>query len=248
MRQFGLIGKNISYSFSPSYFREKFEKENIPDSDYKIFDLSQISEVEMIFTQPNLTGLNVTIPYKEEIIPFLDELTPEAETIGAVNTIQFKNGEKIGHNTDAYGFEQSLNEIIEQKKLFNSEKPKALILGTGGSSKAVAFALKNSGISFLQISRDSSKADLCYEEISPILIKSHLLVINTTPLGSANYLQDFPNLPYDAFTPEHLAFDLIYNPSETVFLDKAKKRGANTINGLRMLQLQADKAWKIWNS
>lgn len=237
---FGLIGRNIAYSFSAGYFTEKFERMNL-NCQYQNFDLDDISEFPKILTK-NPKGLNVTIPYKESIIPFLDELSATAQKIGAVNTIAFKHGRLVGHNTDYFGFQKSLEAILKP------DHKKALILGTGGASKAIAFALGNLGIDFTAVSRNPRGSEISYQDIDQAVFGLHQLVINTTPVGTSPDTDGFPLIPYQYFTPEHIAYDLIYNPAETQFLKHAKKHGAVTINGLKMLELQAEKAWEIWNS
>ncbi|RZJ31475.1 MAG: shikimate dehydrogenase [Flavobacterium sp.] len=236
---FGLVGKNISYSFSRGYFSEKFETLRL-EAEYKNFDINHISEFPKIIT-PNLKGLNVTIPYKESVIPYLDELSQTAKAIGAVNTIELKNGRLIGHNTDYFGFQKSLEPLLQ------SHHKKALILGTGGASKAVAYALKNIGIDFAFVSRNADVNSISYESLDKSTFKEYQIIINTTPLGTFPNVDSAPDIPYELFTNQHIAYDLIYNPEETLFLKKAKSNGAITKNGLEMLQLQAEKSWEIWN-
>lgn len=244
MNKFGLIGKNINYSFSRSYFKNKFEKENITNATYVNFDIDTIEAFSnQIKKTPHLKGLNVTIPYKESIIPFLDKLSKKAKAIGAVNTIRItKKGKFVGHNTDCYGFSKSL------KPQLLPGHQKALILGTGGASKAVAYSLQELGITYAFVSRNLNVGvTYSYDSLSPSIIEKHGLIINCTPLGTHPNVKASPNIPYHALTKKHLLFDLIYNPAETVFLSEGKKRGARTINGLKMLEFQAEKAWKIWN-
>jgi shikimate dehydrogenase len=240
--QYGLIGKNIAYSFSRNYFNEKFRKLEI-DRTYENFDIEDISRFsDIIQNNPNLKGLNVTIPYKEAVIPYLDALSETAQKIGAVNTIQFQNGKLTGHNTDYYGFQKSLEILLQP------HHKKALILGTGGASKAVAFALDTLGISYRFVSRNQQANAVGYESLTKDVFNNHQIIINTTPIGTFPNTSDCPNIPYELFTPNHIAFDLIYNPAETEFLKKAKSFGATTKNGLEMLELQAENAWEIWNS
>lgn len=244
MTKFGLIGKNIEYSFSIRYFENKFLKENITNCTYLNFDIPSIAVFNTnVKTTPNLKGLNVTIPYKESIIPLLDKLSKKAKAIGAVNTIRItKKGKFIGHNTDCYGFKKSLQPHLQ------ATHKKALILGTGGASKAIAFSLQELGIEYAFVSRNLNiSATYSYDSLTPSIIKKHALIINCTPLGTHPNVNVAPNIPYEAITEKHLLFDLIYNPEETVFLSQGKKRGAKTVNGLKMLELQAEKAWKIWN-
>ncbi|UPQ78256.1 shikimate dehydrogenase [Flavobacterium azooxidireducens] len=242
-RRFGLIGKNISYSFSKKYFTDKFEKEEFTDCSYENFDLQTIAQFpKLIRENANLIGLNVTIPYKEKIIPFLDKLNKKATKIGAVNCIKIaKNGKLKGYNTDYFGFKKSLEPLLQP------HHQKALILGTGGASKAVAFALEELGILYTFVSRSKKEDALDYKYINATTFDNYQLIINCTPLGTHPNLEEFPPIPYDFFTEEHIAFDLIYNPEETEFLKRAKAKNAVTKNGYEMLVLQAEKGWKIWN-
>ncbi|QQX76743.1 MULTISPECIES: shikimate dehydrogenase family protein [Aequorivita] len=241
--KFGLIGKNIDYSFSKKFFSEKFKRENLPFT-YENFDIPSIEKFpEIISNTPNLKGLNVTIPYKEKVIPFLDSLASDAEKIGAVNTIKFsENGKLTGYNTDHFGFQKALEPFLPL------QKKTALILGTGGASKAVAFALQHLGFDFKFVSRNKGNRILEYSALSKTVIENNLLIINCTPLGTFPNIADCPPLPYQFLTENHLLFDLIYNPVETEFLKRGKLQGAKTTNGLIMLELQAVKAWTIWNS
>ena len=243
MKQYGLIGKTLSHSFSKKYFEEKFKRENI-NAVYENFELNDISQVEGLFSiHSNLCGLNVTIPYKEQIIPYLDEIDEQAQKIGAVNTIYIDKeiGKMKGYNTDVYGFKQSLKPFLE------NQHQRALILGTGGASKAVAYVLNELGITTAFVSRTpQSENQLSYDELNENILASFLLIVNTTPLGTFPNVDEKPTINYDAITPNHLLYDLVYNPAETAFLKEGKKRGALTINGEQMLQLQAEKAWEIW--
>lgn len=240
---FGLIGKNISYSFSKKYFTEKFTLGNLDDCIYQNFDIQSIEEFpQLISNTPDLKGLNVTIPYKETIVPYLDKLSKNAAQIGAVNVIRFtKKGKLKGYNSDYHGFLKSL------KPLLQPHHKKALILGTGGASKAVAFALDKLGILYTFVTREEKPGMIDYDLINATTFDNHQVIINCTPVGTAPDTKDFPPIPYNFFTEKHIAFDLIYNPEETQFLKKAKKKGAVTKNGYEMLVLQAEKAWKIWN-
>jgi shikimate dehydrogenase len=240
---FGLIGKNISYSFSKKYFTEKFEKEQLNDCSYENFDLSAISQFPKLLREnPTLFGLNITIPYKEKVIPYLDNLSEKAQKIGAVNCIKFtKKGKLKGYNTDYYGFKKSILPLLQP------HHQKALILGTGGASKAVAFALEELGILYTFVSRSKKENALDYKYINATTFDNYQLIINCTPLGTHPNLEECPPIPYDYFTPEHIAYDLIYNPEETLFLKQAKSKGAVTKNGHEMLVLQAERGWKIWN-
>lgn len=241
---FGLLGRDISYSFSSGYFKEKFTDLELEDHQYQNFDLSTIEEFSILLKkQENLCGMNVTIPYKQEIIPFLDEIDSEAKEIGAVNTIKFlENGKTKGFNTDVFGFLNSLKPLLEK------HHTKALILGTGGASKAVAFALQKLQIDFKFVSRNPSEGnEISYTELSEEIITAHRIIINCTPLGTFPETELCPEIPYQFITSKHLLYDLIYNPSVTTFLKNGKNNGAKIKNGLEMLQLQAEKSWEIWN-
>ncbi len=244
VRSFGLIGRNISYSFSVGYFTEKFQKEEISDCTYENFDLQDISEFpKLIQSKPNLIGLNVTIPYKEQVIPYLDELHETAAEIGAVNTIKITSeGNIIGYNTDYYGFQKSIEPYLKPTH------KQALILGTGGASKAVAYALKKLQINAVFVSRNNLQNGLTYSDLTKDIVDSHLLIINCTPLGTFPNVENKPDFPYQFLTPKHLLYDLIYNPGETAFLKMGKAKGASICNGLEMLVHQAEKAWEIWES
>ncbi|HWY09758.1 MAG TPA: shikimate dehydrogenase [Bacteroidia bacterium] len=243
--QFGLIGKSLSHSFSKKYFEEKFKKENLINFSFTNFELNSISEFENIIKQnPQLKGVSVTVPYKEQIIPFINELSSEAKEIGAVNCINFVNGKSIGYNTDVFGFKTSIKPFLEPKH------NRALIFGTGGSSKAIAYALKQIGVDYFFVTSSQIKKNtnaFFYSELSEIILSQFLLLINCTPVGMFPDINKTSNIPFDFVTEDHLAYDLIYNPTETVFLKNCKEKGAITINGYSMLQLQAEKAWEIWN-
>lgn len=243
MSKFGLIGKNIGYSFSKSFFSEKFEKEGLPHS-YENFDIPSIAFFPNIISEtPYLKGLSVTIPYKEKVIALVDNLDEEAKKIGAVNTIKISEDNKLtGYNTDHYGFQKSLEAFLPL------QKKTALILGTGGASKAVAYALEKLGFDFKFVSRNKFSNTIEYTALDRSTIENHLLIINCTPLGTFPNITDCPPIPYQFLTKNHLLFDLIYNPSETEFLKRGKSQGTKTSNGLKMLELQAKKAWEIWNS
>ncbi len=241
MRQFGLIGRNISYSFSKSYFADKFKNENIVDAVYNVFDLQHIDEVEKVFATKDLVGFNVTIPYKQDIIPFLDELSPEAKAIGAVNTVFIKNGKKIGHNTDCYGFHQSILPLIEP------HHKQALVLGNGGAAKAVFYILDQLNIPYKIVSRTATEHHLGYDQLNEEIISQHQIIINCSPVGTFPDVEKAPLLPYQYITSNHLLYDLIYNPPVTKFLENGQNNGAKIKNGHEMLVLQAEKAWEIWN-
>ena len=243
IKRFGLLGRNISYSFSKKYFTDKFNNENFVGCTYENFDIPEITAFpEVIKNISNLKGLNVTIPYKETVIPFLDKLSKKAELIGAVNTIKItKKGKLKGYNTDYYGFKKSLQPLLQP------HHKKALILGTGGASKGVAFALDELDITYTFVSREAKENGIDYDRINATTFDNYQIIINATPVGTSPNVDAFPLLPYGFFTEKHIAYDLIYNPAETQFLKKAKDQGAQIKNGLDMLNFQAEKAWKIWN-
>jgi shikimate dehydrogenase len=245
MRVFGLIGYPLSHSFSPGYFSDKFARENINDASYQLFPLKAIESLpELLLNKPTICGLNVTIPYKQQVIPFLSEIDDTAFKIGAVNTIKVeKRDSKIwlkGFNTDFNGVLESLKGAEHHKQ--------ALVLGNGGAAKAVIYALEYLGISYKLVSRTpSAPLQISYQEVTADLIKQSSLIINTTPLGMHPNINVCPPIPYEAIGPEHFVFDLIYNPEETLLLKKAKLKGAKTLNGLLMLHTQAETAWQLWN-
>jgi len=245
-RKFGLLGRNISYSFSRDYFTRKFARLGLEDHVYVNFDLQDLNEFPDLISREKdlLGGLNVTIPYKEEVMQFLDEIDQEAALIGAVNTIKvLADGKLKGYNTDAFGFESSL------KSCLRGDEKGALILGTGGASKAVAFVLQKLAIPYQYVSRSGKGSEaISYSELTGALVKEHEIIVNCTPLGTFPEVERKPEIPYSSITPRHLLFDLIYNPEKTAFLLEGKSRGARIQNGRRMLELQADKAWEIWNS
>ena len=242
-KRFGLLGRNISYSFSKGYFTDKFNNENFVGCTYENFDIPEITAFpEVIKNTSDLKGMNVTIPYKETVIPFLDKLSKKAELIGAVNTIKItKKGKLKGYNTDYYGFKKSLEPLLQP------HHKKALILGTGGASKGVAFALDELDIPYTFVSREAKENGIDYDRINATTFDNYQIIINATPVGTSPNVDAFPLLPYEFFTDKHIAYDLIYNPAETQFLKKAKQQGAQIKNGLDMLIFQAEKAWKIWN-
>lgn len=243
MVKFGLVGRNISYSFSKGYFGRKFSELGLEGYSYDNFDLEQISDFPLVLKQnPGLRGLNVTIPYKETIIPFLAQLDPEAAKIGAVNTIKISATGLTGYNTDIYGFRRALEPMLQP------HHKRALILGTGGASKAVAYVLQQLGIAFLYVSRSPGTGQISYHELSSEVVESHTVIINTTPLGTYPDITARPHIPYEHLNSAHLLFDLIYNPAKTSFLQRGEQQGAQIENGLKMLEFQAEKAWEIWNS
>ncbi|WP_298239274.1 shikimate dehydrogenase [uncultured Algibacter sp.] len=244
MHKLGLLGKNISYSFSKEYFKNKFINEEIDNVSYDNFDIEDITLFPSIINETKgLKGMNVTIPYKETVIPFLDKLNKKARAIGAVNTIKInKKGKLIGYNTDCYGFKKSIAPYL------NENHKSALILGTGGASKAVIYSLKKLDIQCHYVSRNvSKKVSYTYSELNEDIIKQHLIIVNCSPVGTFPNINDCPNIPYGGITNNHILFDLIYNPDETKFLKLGKEKNATAINGLKMLKLQAEKAWSIWD-
>ena len=245
MRSFGLIGYPLDHSFSPAYFQQKFDREHLPDCQYATFPLQDVAELpQLIASHPQLEGLNVTIPYKQAVIPLLDNLDPLAQQIGAVNTISINRvGDQPklkGWNTDIEGFSHSL------KPLLGPALPQALILGTGGASLAIRAALDRMGISWKLVSRQSGKGYLTYPDLAVDTIRNHRLIINTTPVGTYPD-PSFPQLPYAGIGPGHLLYDLVYNPAVTPFLQQGLERNARIKNGLEMLEIQAEAAWRIWN-
>lgn len=243
MKRFGLIGKTLKHSFSKNYFEKKFIEEGIIDCSYENFELSSIEEFPgLIANNPELKGLNVTIPYKEEVLQFLNFRNEITEGIGACNCIKIADGELHGYNTDVIAFKDSL-----QKQLQPFHKC-ALILGTGGASKAIQYALKQLDIDYLIVSRHKKESQLGYEDVGEDTIQKHQIIINTTPLGMYPNIDEDPPLPYEALTSQHLLYDLTYNPPKTKFLKQGESKGARIINGLEMLLAQAEESWKIWNS
>ena len=240
--KFGLVGKAISYSFSRGYFEEKFKNLDLPHHSYENFDLDTIEEFPALYANTQyLKGLNVTIPYKEAVIPYLDALDDSEKEIGAVNTIKITKKGLKGYNTDAYGFQMSLEPFLK------THHNNALILGTGGASKAIAYVLKKLNINFKFVSRTGKNSGLSYEDLNPEIINENALIINCSPVGTYPDIKAKPAIQYSGISEKHLLYDLIYNPEQTAFLTKGKKQGAQICNGLRMLELQAEKAWEIWN-
>ncbi|MEN8186438.1 MAG: shikimate dehydrogenase [Bacteroidota bacterium] len=244
--KYGLVGKNISYSFSEGYFSKKFKELNLEECSYQNFDINSIKDFPKIISenQDTLKGLNVTIPYKENVLSYLDELDADADEIGAVNTIKIlKNNKLKGYNTDVYGFKNSLSPLL------SGHHKKALILGTGGASKAIAFVFDELQIEYLFVSRNpKNELTIKYDDLSKELLENYQIVVNCTPLGTFPNIENCPDIPYQFLSKSHLLFDLIYNPQETLFLKKGKEKGTAIKNGLEMLELQAEKAWEIWNS
>jgi len=246
MRLYGLIGYPLGHSFSQKYFSEKFTREGIADARYELFPLKNIADLPALLEQnPDLRGLNVTIPHKENVIPFLHELDETARAVGAVNCIKIENRKLRGFNTDVIGFGKSLQTV--DGGWWTIHDKMALILGTGGASKAVAYVLKKLGVSYQFVSRHPvGENQISYADLSSLLTPHLSLLINTTPLGMAPNVDVCPDLPFERLTPEHFVYDLIYNPSETLLLRRAKSQGCTVKNGLEMLHLQAEAAWEIW--
>ncbi len=259
MKQYGLIGYPLSHSFSKKYFTAKFEQEGILDSAYHLFPIEHISELPALLKKhPNLCGLNVTIPYKQSVLKYLDWIEDDAKKIGAVNCIRINSESPVaaaftgelgitghdfrleGFNTDLYGFEKSL------KPLLKSRHDRALVLGDGGAAQAVKCALENLGIAYLVVTRKPGKGAILFKDLKTDHIKNNLIIINTTPLGMTPHVDEYPPIPYEAVTRRHLLYDLVYNPEKTFFLQKGEERGATIKNGLEMLILQAEKSWEIW--
>jgi shikimate dehydrogenase len=237
---YGLIGKTLKHSFSPSYFAEKFKKEGIKNHFYKNYELEKVADFKKKLPK-DIRGFNVTMPFKKSIIPFLDKLSPEAKKIQAVNTVKVTSDGLHGYNSDVYGFDTSLGNFIGNKKI-----DRAMVLGNGGSAKAVHYVLRNKNIPFTIISRKRGYRG--YKNLDAEFMKKHRLIINTTPLGSLPQKDTAPEIPYQYLSSRHLLFDLVYNPQKTLFLTRGEEQGAAIINGLEMLHLQAEKSWKIWNS
>lgn len=242
MRKYGLIGKRLDYSFSQAFFTEKFTAEGI-NAVYENIEIPEIEAIRQVIDRGGFSGLNVTIPYKESIIPFLDELSAEAMAIGAVNTVSFHNGKTTGHNTDAFGFHQSIKPFLTNKH------ERALILGTGGASKAISFVFKAIGVDVITVSRNpEGEKQFPYEAINEYMVRACGVVVNCTPVGTFPDVDKCIPFPFEFLTPDHLVIDLIYNPQQTLFLRRSAENGATTLNGLSMLREQALKAWEIWNS
>lgn len=243
--KFGLLGKDISYSFSRKYFTEKFQELELKDYKYSNFDIPEIEEFPFLLyhREDEFRGINVTIPYKESVIRYLNKVDEDAQKIGAVNTIKITdNNELVGYNTDFYGFQNAIQPLLK------SNHKKALILGTGGASKAIAYAFEKMNIEFKFVSRKVTEGMFLYSMLNEQILEEYTIIVNSTPVGTHPNIDESPNIPFQFITNKHLLFDLIYNPAETKFLSEGKKRGAIIKNGLEMLQLQAEKSWEIWNS
>lgn len=245
MKKYGLIGYPLGHSFSKNFFNEKFHSEDI-DAEYVNFEIPSIQELtSVLLANPDLAGLNVTIPYKEQVIPYLDELDKDAAAIGAVNVIKIAHQKgKVrltGYNSDVLGFTQSIEPLLEP------QHKKALILGTGGASKAVAYGLKKLGLEYKFVSRSVHEGMLTYDRLTPEIMEEYKVIVNCTPVGMYPRADEYPDIPYQYLTPNHLLYDLLYNPDTTLFMKKGADKGAITKNGLEMLLLQAFGAWDIWN-
>ena len=243
--KFGLLGKNISYSFSRKYFSEKFEKLGLTKLKYVNFDIPEIEEFPFLYYQQeeDFGGINVTIPYKQAVMRYMSEIDEDAKKIGAVNTIKFTDDYKlIGYNTDFYGFQKSIEPLLKP------HHKKALILGTGGASKAVAYAFKKLNIEVRFVSRRLSDDNFLYSQLNKDILNEYTIIVNCSPVGTFPNVDEAPDIPYEFISDKHLFYDLIYNPEETKFLQLGKSKGAIIKNGLEMLELQAEKSWEIWNS
>ncbi|HUH35832.1 MAG TPA: shikimate dehydrogenase [Moheibacter sp.] len=238
MRNFGLIGQAISYSFSATFFAEKFQRENIDDAQYQTYDLDNLDEINALISLENLRGFNVTIPFKEQIIPYLDALSKETQVVGAVNCVKIVDGKKTGYNTDVYGFQKSLESFLGELR------PNALVLGNGGAAKAVAFVLEQMNIHFKIVTR---KGDFRYENLDETTLLKYPLLINCTPLGTFPNVEEKPPIPYEFLNEQYFLFDLVYNPEKSAFLQSGEEKGAKIQNGYPMLVFQAEKSWEIWN-
>ncbi|TXJ27678.1 MAG: shikimate dehydrogenase [Chitinophagaceae bacterium] len=242
MRLYGLIGYPLSHSFSKKYFTEKFEREGLKDYQYELFPVSSIEELPQLLEQhPELCGLNVTIPYKEQVLSYLHSENELVKAIRACNCIDIRNGKLKGYNTDVIGFERSL---LEQ---WQPHHKKALILGTGGVSKAVQYIMQKMGLAYRYVSRKPGVHNYSYEQLTPAIMQEYTLIVNTTPLGMYPNVTEAPPIPYEALTPRHYLFDMVYNPDKTLFLKMGEEKGAAIKNGADMLKIQADESWEIWN-
>ena len=245
-RVFGLIGYPLGHSFSKKYFTEKFEKEQIAGCSYELFEIPEVAEIRTILSnEPDLHGFNITIPYKEQILPYLQAIDEDAAAIGAVNVVKITDGQLKGFNTDFIGFRDSLRQLVGQNM-----PAKALILGTGGASKAIAYTLQQSGVDYQYVSRSAKASSISYDDLktSPQWLNTHHLIVNTTPLGTYPKTDAAPDIPYDQLSDQHFLYDLVYNPAETRFMQLGAEKGAKTSNGYEMLVRQAEAAWDIWNN
>jgi len=244
--QLGLIGYPLSHSFSKKYFGDKFKREEIAGYNYELFPISTIEELpKLIAKHPNFLGINITIPYKQDALPYMDVISEEAQKVGAINTIKFTNGKLTGYNTDVYGFEISLRKLLSTGTV-PFHQMNALVLGTGGAAKAVTYVLDKLQIKAQLVSRSEKKGQITYKDIDAECIQKHQLIINTTPLGMSPNLDTAPDLPYDYLSDKHFLYDLVYNPEVTKFLQMGLNNNSAIMNGLEMLHLQAEKSWSIW--
>ena len=246
MRQFGLIGRTLGHSFSQTYFTQKFYSLSLTEHRYDLFELESVEQLPgLLAANPDLVGLNVTVPYKESVVPYLDDLAPSAARVGAVNVIECRpDGRLRGHNTDYIGFRDSLRPFYAAQ----GGTGRALVLGTGGAAKAVEVGLRELGIPYWLVSRNPLANGLTYTDLTPQLVAGHSLIVNATPLGTFPRTDECPPLPYQALTPEHYLYDLVYNPTETLFMTKGREAGAQAKNGFEMLCFQAEAAWEIWHA
>ena len=243
MKRFGLIGKKLGHSFSAKYFAEKFEREGLCDCDYSLYELPEIECVKEFMLTPDLVGFNVTIPYKQQIIPYLDDLDAQAREVGAVNCVKIeRDGRRVGYNTDVDGIRLSLDKLLGEDKVGS-----ALVLGTGGAAQAVQYVLRERGVNYKVVSREKGKADLTYDDLDQEVMSAHRLIINASPVGMYPACDNVPNIPYAMLSGSHFLFDLVYNPLTTRFMELGAEQGAATLSGIDMLYAQAESAWKIWN-
>lgn len=243
MKRFGLIGKKLGHSFSAKYFAEKFEREGLQECDYSLYELPEIECVKEFMLTPDLVGFNVTIPYKQQIIPYLDALDAQAREVGAVNCVKIeRDGRRVGYNTDVDGIRLSLDKLLGEEKV-----SAALILGTGGASQAVQYVLRERGIDYMVVSREKGKADLTYDELIQDVMATHRLIINASPVGMYPACENCPDIPYAMLSGSHYLFDLVYNPLTTRFMELGAEQSAATLSGIDMLYAQAESAWRIWN-
>ncbi len=241
MKRFGLIGASLGHSLSADLFARKFKAAGLKDHRYDLYELADIEEFPTLLAErKDLVGLNVTIPYKRAVMPLLDAIDPQALAVGAVNTISIKEGRTTGHNTDVAGFRGTLLPLI------GKQRPRALVLGTGGASRAVTHVLRELDMPWSLVSRDHTRGDLTWDLLDRTVVGVCTLIVNTTPLGMAPHADTLPDLPYEAIGPRHILIDLVYNPENTIFLQRGRERGARVANGRRMLELQAEAAWAIW--
>ncbi len=244
MKRYGLIGRTLAHSFSAKYFTEKFRREGLDNEyAYDLFELPEISCIgKLLEENPSLAGFNVTIPYKQQILPYLNAMDDEARAIGAVNCVKLTDGRLTGYNTDIAGIRVSLDELLG-----TAQPDAALVLGTGGASQAVQYVLAQRDIPFSLVSRDHAKGNFTYDDLDTAVLATHHLVINTSPVGMYPHVDEAPHIPYALLTPDHYLFDLVYNPQQTLFARLGAEHGAHTLTGLRMLYAQAEAAWDIWN-